>query len=153
MVFTLAYERNKVKYVWINEAGSLFAKEGSLVEVPYVDPLCAICKMICAMCKMLCAICKMIYSMCKMFCTKCSIMSMMMHVILMAWLSLWKIGKHTNFPNNIFATPLIFHSIKMFLGKCYSYSCMSLLYSCIYPYFVQVITNPIQLYNFRCRHR
>ena len=26
------------KYVWMNEAPSLFAKEGSLVEVPYVEP-------------------------------------------------------------------------------------------------------------------
>ncbi len=38
MVLTLAYERNEVKYVWMNEADSVFAKEGSLVEVPYVEP-------------------------------------------------------------------------------------------------------------------
>ena len=79
MVFTLAYERNKVKYVWINEADSVFSKEGSLVNGPYVEPLfwevllsgpCfqsfmayeqmiwkmsyAICNMLCAMCKMFC---------------------------------------------------------------------------------------------------
>ena len=28
-----------VKYVWMNEADSVFAKEGPLVEVAYVDPL------------------------------------------------------------------------------------------------------------------
>ena len=28
----------EVKYVWINEANSVFAKEGSLVEVPYIYP-------------------------------------------------------------------------------------------------------------------
>ena len=27
----------KVKYVWMNEADSIFAKERSLVEVPYVE--------------------------------------------------------------------------------------------------------------------
>ena len=38
MVFTLAYERNEIKYVRMNEADSMFAKEGSPVEVPYVEP-------------------------------------------------------------------------------------------------------------------
>ena len=37
-MFTLAYEWNKMKYVWMNEAESVFSKEGYLVEVPYVDP-------------------------------------------------------------------------------------------------------------------
>ena len=37
-MFTLAYESNKMKYIWMNEADSVFTKEGSLVEVPYVDP-------------------------------------------------------------------------------------------------------------------
>ena len=27
----------EVKYVWMNEANSVFAKEGSLVKVPYVE--------------------------------------------------------------------------------------------------------------------
>ena len=35
---TLAYERKKIKYVWIIEANFLFAKEGSLIEVPYIEP-------------------------------------------------------------------------------------------------------------------
>ena len=35
---TLAYEWNEMKHVWMNEADSVFAKEGSLVEVPYVEP-------------------------------------------------------------------------------------------------------------------
>ena len=34
----LAYEWNEIKYIWMNEADSVFAKEGSLVEVPYVEP-------------------------------------------------------------------------------------------------------------------
>ena len=29
---------NEMKYVWMNEVDSMFAKEGSLVEVPYVEP-------------------------------------------------------------------------------------------------------------------
>ena len=87
-----------MKYVWMNEADSVFAKEGSLVEVPYVEPslwevlmtspwfqglmpyewmiwttLCVIWIMICAMWNMLRDVCKMI--------------SLMMHVTLMAWLS------------------------------------------------------------------
>ena len=36
---TLAYEWNEMKYVWMNEEDSVFAKEGSLVEVSYVEPL------------------------------------------------------------------------------------------------------------------
>ena len=28
----------EVKYVWMNEADSVFSNEGSLVEVPYVEP-------------------------------------------------------------------------------------------------------------------
>ena len=38
MVFTLAHELNEMKYVWMNEADTVFAKEESLVEVPYVEP-------------------------------------------------------------------------------------------------------------------
>ena len=38
MVFTLAHEWDEMKYVWINEADSVFAKNDSLVEVPYVEP-------------------------------------------------------------------------------------------------------------------
>ena len=38
MVFTQPYEWNEMKYVWMKEADSVFAKEGSLVEVPYVEP-------------------------------------------------------------------------------------------------------------------
>ena len=38
-MFTLAYEWNEVKYVWMNEEDFVFIKEDSLVEVPYVEPL------------------------------------------------------------------------------------------------------------------
>ena len=34
----LVHERIKMKYVRMNEADSVFAKEGSLIEVPYVEP-------------------------------------------------------------------------------------------------------------------
>ena len=34
----LVYERIKMKYIWMNEADSVFAKEISLVEVSYVEP-------------------------------------------------------------------------------------------------------------------
>ena len=34
---TLVYERMKMKYVWMNEEDSVFVKEGSIVEVPYVE--------------------------------------------------------------------------------------------------------------------
>ena len=62
----------------MNEADSEFAKEGSLVEVPYVEPSFLgsldvksmiprsyeyeriICKMLCVICNMLCAMCKML---------------------------------------------------------------------------------------------
>ena len=37
-MFTLAYEWNEMKYVWMNEADSMFVNEGSLVGVPYVEP-------------------------------------------------------------------------------------------------------------------
>ena len=34
----LVYEKMKIKYVWMNEAESYFTNEGSLFEVPYVEP-------------------------------------------------------------------------------------------------------------------
>ena len=34
----LVNEKMKIKYVLMNEADSLFTEEGSLVEVPYVEP-------------------------------------------------------------------------------------------------------------------
>ena len=37
-MFTLAYELNEMKYICMNEADSVFAKEGSLVKVSYVEP-------------------------------------------------------------------------------------------------------------------
>ena len=38
MVLTLAYERNEMKYILMNEADLVFANEDSLVEVSYVEP-------------------------------------------------------------------------------------------------------------------
>ena len=37
-MFTVAYEWNEMNCVWMNEEDSVFAKEGSLFEVPYVEP-------------------------------------------------------------------------------------------------------------------
>ena len=37
-MFTLAYEWNEMKYVWMKKADSVFSKNGSLVEVQYFDP-------------------------------------------------------------------------------------------------------------------
>ena len=37
-MFIVAYEWNEMKYIWINEKDIVFDKEGSLVEVPYVEP-------------------------------------------------------------------------------------------------------------------
>ena len=47
MVFTLAYEWNEMKYKWMSEADYVFAKEGSLVKFPYVEPSflgCFLCR-------------------------------------------------------------------------------------------------------------
>ena len=38
MVFTVAYKKNEVKYVLINEADYVIDNEDSLVEVPYDEP-------------------------------------------------------------------------------------------------------------------
>ena len=62
-------------------------------------------------------------------------------------------GKFTNFPNLNLASLLTWLPKIMSLVKRCSFSCMSLVCSCIYPYLVQVCTNPIHLYYFRCRHR
>ena len=37
-MFTLAYETNEIKHVRMKETDFVFAKEGSLVEVSYVEP-------------------------------------------------------------------------------------------------------------------
>ena len=36
-MFTFVYESNEMEYVWMNESYYVFAKEDSLVEVPYVE--------------------------------------------------------------------------------------------------------------------
>ena len=79
----------------MNEADSVFSKEGFLVEVPYFGPslleflmssplfqgLMAYERMIC---KMLCDICNILCAMCKMLCVVCNFVSMIMHVNLMS---------------------------------------------------------------------
>ena len=111
--------KNEMKYVWMNEADYVFAKKGSLVEVPCVEPsfwevlmsipwfqglmeyewmiwttLCVTWIMICAMCVLLCVVCKML--------------SMMIHATLIEWLSLSKFWTFTHFPNRNFERSLSF---------------------------------------------
>ena len=66
------------------------------------------------------------------------------------WSKFWKL---THFRNLNLASPLTLPLTIMLLGKSYSYSCIPLVCDCIYPYIVQVCTNPIQLYKLRCKHR
>ena len=101
--------------------------------------------------KMLCPICNMLCAICKMLCVVCNIISMKMHVSLMAWLSQFKFGNLTHFPNPNLESSRTF-LIMLLIKSCF-YLCMSLVCACIYPYLVQVSTNPTQFYNFRCRHK
>ena len=86
----------------MNKADALFAEEGSLIEVPYIEPsfwevlmlspsfqgLMAyertIRKMLCAICNILYGLCNMLSSMCEMLCVVCNMIRMTTHVTLMA---------------------------------------------------------------------
>ena len=85
----LVYERKKMKYVWMNEADSMFANEYSLVEVPYVEPSFLEILISSPWFQSLMAyqgiICTMWYDLCNMLCAICKIICMMMHVSLIAW--------------------------------------------------------------------
>ena len=61
-------------------------------------------------------------------------------------------GQFTNFSNLYYKSLLTWLPKIISLGKNYSFSCMSLVCAGIYPYVVQVCTNPINLYYFRCSH-
>ena len=164
----------------MNETDSVFAKVGSLVEVPYVEPSFFVSldvksmiprspgiwtnDMKNVMCYMQYVMCYMQYVMCYVQDVMCCVQydnyynacySHGMNLLIQIWkvhsLSQPKFGKLTNFPNPNSASPLTWLSVIMLLGNNYSYSCMSLVCICIYPYLVQLCTNPIQLYNFRCR--
>ena len=75
----------------MNEADSVFAKGGSLIEVPYVEPSFWEVLMLSPWFQGLMAYERMIwtmwYDMCNMLCSVCKMICMMMHVTLMAWLS------------------------------------------------------------------
>ena len=75
----------------MNEADSIFSKEGSLVEVLYVEPLFGEVLMSSPWFQGLMAYERMMwtmwYDMCYTLCAACKMISMMMHVTLMAWLS------------------------------------------------------------------
>ena len=94
-MFTLAYEWNEMNYVWMNEVDSVFAKEGSLVKVPYVEPSFLESLDVKSMIPMSHgiwtndmqnAMCYMQYVMCyvQMLCVVWNMISMMMHVTLIA---------------------------------------------------------------------
>ena len=100
--------------------------------------------MICAMSKMLCAIRNMMCAMSKMLCVVCNMICMMMHVTLMEWLSWSKYGKFTNFPNPNLANLLTWLFINHVVRKELFLLMHVLSVCCIYPYIVQVCTNPIQ---------
>ena len=75
----------------MNETDSVFAKEGSLVEVPYVEPSFWEVLMSIPWFQGLMTYERMIwtmwYDMCNMLCVVGKMISMMMNVTLMAWLS------------------------------------------------------------------
>ena len=83
---------NEMKYIWMNEADSVFAKKGSLVKVSYVgtsfwdvlilslwfQDLLAYDQM---MWNILCAIWNMLCTMCKMLSDVYNMIPIMMHVL------------------------------------------------------------------------
>ena len=99
----------------MNEADPIFAKEGSLVEVPYVEPSFWKVLMSSPWFQGLIPYERMMwttwYDMCNALCAACKMISMMMHVTLIAWLSQSKFGKYTYFPNPNLANPLTWLSI------------------------------------------
>ena len=64
-----------------------------------------------------------------------------------------KFWNFTNFPNLNLESLLTWLPKIMSLRKSCSFSCMPLVCACIYPYLIQVCTNQMQLYIFKCRHR
>ena len=85
------YEWMKIKYVWMNEADSVFAKGSSLVEAPYVEPSFWEVLMSSPWFQGLMAyegmIWTMWYDMCNVLRVICKMIFMMMHVTFTAWLS------------------------------------------------------------------
>ena len=122
---------NEMKYVWMNEKNSVFAKEGSLVEVPYVEPSFWEVLMSSPWFQGLMAYEEMIWTIC-----------MMMHGTLIAWLSWSDLASPLTFLIQIWQVHLLDFPYIMLLRKSYSYSCMSLVCAFIYPYLVQVCNNP-----------
>ena len=96
----IVYERMKINYVWANEDDFVFVKEGFLVEVSYVDSSLLVVLMSSPSGQRHMAHERMIWTMwndmCNMLCILWKIISMMMHVTLMAWISKSKISKSTD---------------------------------------------------------
>ena len=80
-----------MKYVWMNEEDSMFTKEGSLVEVPYVEPSFWEFLMSSPGFQGLMAYDRIMwttwYDMCNTLCVVWNMIRIMMHVTLIAWLS------------------------------------------------------------------
>ena len=133
----------EVKYVWMNEADSVFAKEGFLVEFPYVETSFLgsvdVKSMIprshgIRMNDMKNVMCYMQYFMCYMQDIMCCVQYEKFLI------QIWKV---THFPNLNLESPLTWLSIIMLLEKSCSYSFMSLACDFIYPYLVQVFNSII----------
>ena len=156
-MFTLAYERNEMKYVWINEADSVFVNKDSLVEVPYVEPSFWKVLMSSPWFPGLMAYEWMIwkkqggigyvlwYVIYKdvICCVQYNIYNDACYSNGMTFLT--QFGKFTNFPNLNLASLLTWLPKIMSLGKSCSLSCMSLVCACIYPYLLKSLLIP---YNY-----
>ena len=149
---------------WI-EVDSVFSNADSLVEVPNVEPSFWKVLMSSLWFKGLMAYEWMIW---KKLCVICYVLWYVLYEDVTCCVQydfyddacyshgmtfLIQFGKFTNFPNLDLASLLTWPPKIMSLGKSYPFSCMSLVCACVYPYLVQVCTNPIHLYNFRCWHR
>ena len=149
----------------MNKVYSVFANEDSLVEVPYFGP--SFWKVLISSPRFP-SLMAYIWMIWKMQGAICYVLWYVLYEDVMCYVQyniynnacyshgmtfLTQFGKFTNFPN-LNLTSLLTRLPKiMSLGKSCSFSCMSLACACIYLYLVQVCTNRIQLYYFRCRTR
>ena len=138
-MFILPYEWNEMTYVWMNEAYSVFSKEGSLVEIQNVEPLFLGSLDVKSMIQryhgiwtndMENVMSYMHYVMCYVQDVMCCVQNVMyddacyshgMTFLIQIWkvqsLFIFKFGKLTNFPNPDLASPLTWLSIIMLLER------------------------------------
>ena len=109
---------------------AVFAKVESLVQVPYVEPSLLGCLNVKSkipwshgiqrndMNNVMCYMnCYMWYVLCEIFCVVFKIISLMMHIILMAWLCKSKFCRSMEFPDQNLAGPLTWLSINHVVKK------------------------------------